>query len=233
MGKIVIIAECGINHFGDMAVAKELIRQAKKCGADYAKFQLYDVDKVFPDKMIMARGKNWYEDVKPTQLTKDQAKMLFDYGREVGIEVFYSVFDLERVEWCENIGVERYKIGSNQYKNIKLLRRINQTHRPVWVSWTSRELKLKSDAYGYADFLYCVPKYPPELEELHLEEVDFIGYFCGFSDHTVGIEASMIAMSRGARIIEKHFCLTRNRDGCDIPSSITSLSASSALPLAP
>lgn len=203
-----IIAECGINHFGNMEIARELIRQAKLSGADYAKFQLYDVDRVFPNKRIMARGINWYESVKPTQLTKEEAKMLFDYGNEMGIEVFFSVFDAERIKWCEEIGVKRYKIAYSQWRNLFLWE-----HLPNLIISAPYKIKNKTT-------LYCIPKYPTQLKDLKFNSISFSD-FDGFSDHTIGIEASMIALSRGARIIEKHFCLTRERDGSDIPLSIT------------
>ena len=206
-----IVAECGVNHFGDMRLALELIWRAKENGADCAKFQLYDVAKLFPEKQIIACGKNWYNSVLPTQLTKEQAKMLFDYGKQVGIEVFFSVFDLERLSWCEEIEVGRYKVASNQKGNSDLINAIKSTGKPFLVS---------SDEPTIYDTLYCIPKYPTRLDDLKFSDISFEVY-SGFSDHTVGTETSMVALARGAKIIEKHFCLTRERDGVDIPLSIT------------
>ena len=97
MSKITIVAEIGINWQGDILLAYEMIYTAKTCGADIAKFQLYDVDKLFPDKKIIAQGKNWYEEVKRTQLTREQAFELAEYCRRLGIEFMCSVFDLERL----------------------------------------------------------------------------------------------------------------------------------------
>lgn len=213
---IQIIAECGINHFGDMELARELIRQAKRCGATYAKFQLYDVGKVFPSKEIIARDRNWYEEVKPTQLTKEQAKMLFNYGEEIGMEVLFSVFDTERVEWCEEIGVKRYKIATRMRAN-DVLRAVFCTTKPIIHSSTNGMPVSHRDCDRK---LYCVPNYPTALIDLKFSEVSF-DLYDGFSDHTVGIEAAMVAISRGAKIIEEHFCLSRERDGVDIPLSIT------------
>lgn len=221
MGKVYIVAECGVNHWGDMEIAKELIRQAKECDSDYVKFQLYDVDKVFPDKKIMARGENWYEMVKPTQLTKEQAKMLFNYGEEIGIEVFFSVFDVERVGWCEEIGVKRYKTGFISRYDQSLIDAINKTNKPLYYSCDCDACFYWDNMTLFWKPLYCIPKYPAILNDCNFESEDFDEMWHGFSDHTVGLEASMIAMSRGARIIEKHFCLTRERDGVDIPLSIT------------
>lgn len=207
-----IIAECGINHGGNMEIAKEMIVMAKVCGADLAKFQLYDVDTLFPDKKIMAQGKDWYEAVKPTQLTKEQAKMLFEFGREAGIEVFFSVFDVERVKWCEEIGVKRYKIPYSQSTNFELLKAILpktkviiSTHTPYY------------NHYHDTSWLYCIPLYPTPLECVNFYRMADCD---GFSDHTVGIDASKIAIARGAKIIEKHFCLKRDDSNCDMICSI-------------
>jgi len=210
-----IICEIGVNWQGNIDLAKKLIVEAKRGGGDLAKFQLYDVDKLFPDKKIIARGKNWYDEVKPTQLTKEQAKMLFNYGESVGIEVFFSVFDTERVKWCEDIGVKRYKIAYNQRDNKKLIKKLLGTGKWLMASVDKADCYVK----GAADILlYCVPCYPAPIEA-----VDFSSLlrFGGFSDHTVGLDASKMALSRGVKIIEKHFCLTRERDGVDIPLSIT------------
>ena len=95
-----IIAEVGSNHCGDMDLAIGMIAIAKEYGADFAKFQLYDTNKLDrpPDILKMCAE---------TELNKEQAKYLFDYGEMMGIEVFFSVFDVERVRWCEEIGVKR------------------------------------------------------------------------------------------------------------------------------
>lgn len=219
---VTIIAEIGINHGGDMRLARELIKQAKESKADLCKFQLYDVDKLFPDKKIMAQGKNWYDSVIKTQLSKEDAKMLFEYGKEVGIEVFFSVFDTERVGWCEEIGVKRYKIAYNQNQNQELIDNVVSTCKPLMVSGNYSSYPWRVTTYlnyGY-DILYCMPIYPTPMSKLEMKFVDHDYGFDGFSDHTEGIDCAKIAMARGASIIEKHFCLSKDSISPDIICSM-------------
>lgn len=219
--KITIIAECGINWI-NLEMAKELILQAKFCGSDIAKFQLYSVDALFPDKQILAQGKNWYDEVKKTELSKEQAFELANYCKEVGIEFFASAFDLERLGWLEEIGVKRHKIGFRANRNKELINGAFHTGKEVLISRypSSNFYHPGFEFLKYTRWLYCVPKYPSSLAELYFEDIDFNSLYSGFSDHSIGIEASMIAMSRGATIIEKHFCLKRDNSNPDMVCSI-------------
>jgi len=213
-----IIAECGVNFQGDISIAKMLIWQAKSCGADLVKFQLYDTP----------HDHEWHDLLKKCQLTKDQAFELFNYGREVGIEVFFSVFDMERLGWCEEMGVNRYKIASGMNRNRELIDAVTSTGKETMLSCL-----IEGTAYipwtKFIKVLYCVPMYPTPLSELRFHRVNFSDKprglfhhkFAGFSDHTIGIEASMVALSRGASIIEKHFTLDKNLEGPDHICSMT------------
>jgi sialic acid synthase SpsE len=207
---MLIIAEIGQNHNGDMNTAKELIRAAKERGADIAKFQLYDVDSIFQPTF------EWYEEAKKSQLSKERVVELADYCRRTGIEFMTSVFDTERVQWCEEIGVRRYKIASRSINNHEVIRAVAATGRPLIVSLGMYQgVGFPSiNTSGTVDFLYCVAKYPTLPEDLDFLGVDFRMY-SGFSDHTVGIEAVLVAMARGARIIEKHFTLDKTMHGPD------------------
>lgn len=190
--KIIIISEIGQNHCGDMNLAKRMVELAKQWGADAAKFQLYDSKFLYGEKQY-------------TELTKDQAFMLFEHGKQVGIPVFFSVFDVERIKWCEEMGVQRYKLAYSQKDNKQLRDAIANTQKPCWISGVN---------------LYCIPKYPALLEDLHFENVDF-NVWLGFSDHTLNLDAAKIAMSRGARIIERHFTCGDPKRGVDAPWSMT------------
>jgi len=216
--KITIIAEIGINWGGDMETARELIRQAKSCGANIAKFQLYSVDALFPDKQIMAQGKNWYEEVKKTELTKEQAFELANYCEKVGIEFMASAFSLEKLEWLREIGVKRHKVASRMNKDWDYIYKVIAAGMPVLVSVNDI-----NDWYPYSARqlipLYCVAEYPTEFSKLDFTHMDF-NHFHGFSDHTCGIEASMVAMARGAVYLEKHFCLRRDDSNPDMICSV-------------
>jgi len=127
-----------------------------------------------------------------------------------------SVFDPERVWWCEEIGVKCYKIASRSIYDKELIDAIARTGKDIIASlgmYQGKEFP-KIDTYGKVDFLYCVSKYPTLPEDLNFLEVDFNRY-SGFSDHTIGIEAALVAMARGAKIIEKHFTLDKKMHGPD------------------
>jgi len=213
--QILIIAEIGQNHNGDMEIAKKLIRVAKEGGADIAKFQLYDVDTIFPPSF------EWYKEGKEAQLTKEQVLELADWCGKVGIEFMASVFDAERVGWCQEIGVKRYKIASRSIYDKQLIDAVARTGKDIIASlgmYQEREFP-QIDTSGKVVFLYCVAKYPTLPEDLKFLEVDFNKY-SGFSDHTMGIQAALVAMARGARIIEKHFTLDKKMHGPDHAGSM-------------
>lgn len=212
-----IIAEIGQNHNGDMKMACELIHAAKEHGADVAKFQLFDAKTLFPKK-----NNAWYAYNCQTELSKDNIFRLFEECQKVGIEFLASVFDCERVLWLEDVGVKRYKIASRSIHDDLLVGKLAQLKKPLIVSlgmWDNKEFP-KIHTQASVDFLFCVNQYPAELKDLHLESVDFHQY-AGLSDHTAGISASLCALSRGARILEKHFTLNKKAYGPDHAGSMT------------
>ena len=215
VNRVEIIAEIGQNHNGDMTLAKELIYAAKENGADVAKFQLYDVDSIFKPDF------EWYAAAKEAELNQEQAGELAETCAKADIEFMSSVFDVERVRWCEEIGMKRYKIASRSVRHESLLHAVGETGKDVIVAlgmW---------DGVGFpvvptearVDYLYCVAKYPTLPEDLDFESIDF-GEYSGFSDHTIGIDASLVAIARGARIIEKHFTLSKRMPGPDHAGSM-------------
>jgi sialic acid synthase SpsE len=206
-----IIAEIGQNHNGDLSTAIEMIYIAKECGADVAKFQLYDAVKLFP-----TMGNPWFEYNCKTEIKKDQLCKLFEECNKANIEFMASVFDNERIKWLEELGVKRYKIASRSIEDSELINALCLTGKPLIVSlgyWFEKEFPV-FPAKAKIDYLYCISKYPTPLEDVLLSKVDFSKY-SGFSDHTLGISASMAALARGARIVEKHFTLNKNSLGPD------------------
>jgi sialic acid synthase SpsE len=206
-----IIAEIGQNHNGDMSLARRLISEAKAAGASVAKFQVYDARALFPKE-----GIEWFDYNCRTELSRGDVEMLAAECRRVGIEFMASVFDVERVGWLKQVGMRRYKIASRSVSDGALIDACAATGRPLIVSlgmWKGADFP-KIAAPGGVDFLYCISKYPTPLCDLHLGKVDFARY-AGFSDHTIGVEAAMAALARGARIIEKHFTLDKAMYGPD------------------
>jgi sialic acid synthase SpsE len=212
---IEIIAEIGQNHNGDMNLAKELIDAAKENGADVAKFQLFDAPTLFPST------KPWFDYNCKTQLSKDNVNELSEYCTKVDIEFMASVFDIERIKWLEDVNVLRYKIASRSIKEDSLIKELIKTKKPLLASlgmWEEENFPLILD--DKANFLFCISKYPTELEDFNFSNIDFNNKYSGFSDHSIGIVASCVAMSRGAQIIEKHFTLDKKMEGPDHAGSM-------------
>lgn len=207
-----IIAECGLNFNGDIELAKRMICEAKEAGADLVKFQLFDSDKI--------PSIDWH---RKCELSFDQASGLFNIGQLEGIEVFFSVFDVERVRWCEEIGVKRYKIA-NTLRSEEVIRAVGATGKPLILSnfvgrgdWPFA--LAKSLCHPHIKVIYCRSSYPTGIEDLSFNLME--RQFNGFSDHTIGLDASKIALARGAEIIEKHLTLDKNMEGPDHQLSMT------------
>lgn len=216
--KTLIIIECGHNWNGDIKLARQMIRVAKKCGGDIAKFQLYDTDKLGIKEMY---GQEVYDDLKLSELTKEQLVELKNECDKVGIEFLASVFDTKRVDWTEELGMNRYKIASRSITDRPLIDKICETGKNIIASlgmWPHAFFP-RIETKANVDFLYCVSNYPTELDDLRLPDF-YRTEFSGFSDHTIGIDAALVAVSRGARIIEKHFTLDRKMPGYDQKGSI-------------
>jgi len=185
----IICAECGQNHFS-IEEARRLLMLAKQNGADMAKFQLFDSTLI-------------YDEHNQSELTKEQARGLYDLGVSMGIEVFFSVFDVEKVEWCEEIGVKRYKIAACDFPNkASVIKAVWETGKPVIFSTRGQSAELMGELS-----LYCIPEYPAYIEDIDWDELK---KHDGFSDHTIGLDAAKKALDIGSSIIEKHFCFSHD-----------------------
>ncbi len=202
-----IIAEIGQNYCGDINLACKLIGFAKANGADLVKFQLYDHNKLYDD-----RDKN-------VELSYENARYLFSWGAVMGIEVFFSVFDTERVRWCEEIGVKRYKIATCFNHNKSLIESVIATGKEFFISGTSSNRGIVPPG-SKATHLYCIANYPAEIKHFRFNQYGFPHEFAGLSDHSIGLDIAKIALSRGAQVIEKHFAID-HRTGVDAEWSMT------------
>ena len=210
-----IIAEIGQNHNGDLELACELIKKAKVCGADVAKFQLYDAKNLFPKE-----GNEWYEYNCKTELSFEDVEMLDRVCKEEGIEFMASVFDVKRIRWLEDLNVKRYKIASRSIHEEHLINAVIETGKPVLISLGMWKQETFPSYSGNISYLYCISKYPTPLKELDFSKIDFSSYG-GFSDHTEGVVAPITALARGAKIIEKHFTIDKTMHGPDHSGSMT------------
>ena len=198
-----IISEIGINHNGDIRKIEELIRQSAIGGADYAKFQLYDSIRVFGDE---SRKKN--------EFTFDQVKMIKSICKAHGIEFFASVFDEEKIDWCEELGVKLYKVASRTViKEPGLCERIIETGKPVYISlgmWKNKWMPFKNQNVKYFN---CISKYPTSF--LDFKKFSYNDKIVGFSDHSYGPAYALYNIAHGAQVIEKHFTLNKGMEGND------------------
>jgi len=212
-----IIAECGINACGNIELAKQQIDLACACGCDSVKFQIYDTDRLYNGDTTVKS----YKDSARGWFSHKNFRILADYSP---IEWFAAPFDEEAVDLLENIGVSKYKVASRSVIDHELLRCIAKTHKPVILSTGSHDTNTVRSALdilsgNLVTLLYCVTDYPTSVRDLcfgrmtKMAELFKLPY--GFSDHTTGIWASIEAVRLGAQVIEKHFTLSRNMDGCD------------------
>ncbi len=217
---MIIIAEIGINHNGNIHLAHELIRQAKALGADIAKFQFYDPDKIFGPNGSYPDKAN-YEFALTVQFGRSEAARLKQWCDEEGVEFMASVFDTERLAWVEELGVARHKIASRAVEDRELCEKILATGKEVFISlgfWAGADLPYDAPQ---ARYVYCVPQYPTDHGDLRLPVSFTDSVYDGFSDHTIGNEAALTAAARGACILEKHFTLNKGLEGPDHICSAT------------
>jgi N,N'-diacetyllegionaminate synthase len=198
-----IISEIGINHNGDFRKIEELIRQSAVGGADYAKFQLYDSVRVFGD-----------ESRKHNEFTFCQVKQIRDMCEVHGIEFFASVFDEEKIDWCETLGVNLYKIASRTIvKEPALCEKVISTNKLTYISlgmWRNEWLPFEYDNVKYFN---CISKYPTSF--LDLQKFYYSDNIVGFSDHSYGPAYALYNVAHGAQVIEKHFTLNKGMEGND------------------
>jgi len=208
--KIEIISECGINHNGNMRIAEQMIIESKRFGADVAKFQLFNAERLIDTNPTLPDyNKDW---VRRTELSKDDLVFLSKLCKVYNIEFMSSVFSPELVEWLEDVGVERYKIPKWLSTDWQLNKKVMSTGKEIIVSGDAR---ISNWSIPKSKWLYCVPNYPTVLGDIEFSHNMFRYVFDGFSDHTTGVSAAIHAMAIGARIIEKHFTLDFSMEGPD------------------
>lgn len=202
-----LIAEIGHNGNGNMKLNKLMIEEAKACGADIAKFQLYDTDKI--KKPWQSR----YLELKMAELTKEEAFELKQHADKVGIEFMASAFDVDRVNWLEEMGVKRHKLASRSIRDKELIAIMEATGKPIIASlgaWGEEELPNIANA----EFLFCVSEYPTYITEKQFPHLfGEMEKHQGFSDHSIGTYWAREAFKRGATVVEKHFTLSTQLPG--------------------
>jgi N,N'-diacetyllegionaminate synthase len=246
MGKVIIIGEAGVNHNGDINIAKKLIDVAVSAGVDYVKFQTFKADKLVTKTAKKADYQNvnfndgdeyQYEMLKNLELSNDDHLELMTYCKIRNIKFFSTAFDVEGIIYLEKLGLDYTKIPSGEITNFPYLKAVALCGKPVIMSTgmsTQKEINgalevllrfglIKKDI----TILHCNTEYPTPMKDVNLKAMlairDHFGVNIGYSDHTLGIEVPVAAVALGASIIEKHFTLDRELKGPDHAASLEPL----------
>jgi sialic acid synthase SpsE len=232
-----LVAELSANHNGDYHRACAIVEAAAEAGADAIKIQVYD-----PIRLATARGgcnqvlqtgpwkgRSLLDLYKEGHTPIHWVPSLFAWARKLGITMFASVFDEEAVDFLEECECPAYKIASFELTNTPLIRKAAATGKPLILSTgmgNSIEISdaLKSAAATQVALLHCVSDYPCKIEHANLGRIETMrrmyGLPIGWSDHTMGSEAAIVATALGACIIEKHLTLLRRDGGLDAAFSM-------------
>jgi len=238
--KVTIIAEAGVNHNGSLQLAKKLVEEAAKAGADYVKFQTFRSEKLVTDSAAKADYQKQTTGLQESQLAmlkKLELKgsdfiELKEYCKAAGIGFLSTPFDLDSILFLDGLNMDFWKIPSGEVTDLPYLEEIAHTGKPIVMSTGMCEEREISDAIsilrngnsGEITLLHCNTEYPTPYKDVNLKAMLTLGeHFkvkVGYSDHTKGIEVPIAAAALGAKVIEKHFTLSREMEGPDHRASL-------------
>ncbi len=242
MTRVTVIAEAGVNHNGNLALALELVERASDAGADIVKFQTFSADRLATGTVAKAEYQidsarpleSQREMLKRLELNREAHEVLLARCLELGIRFLSTGFDIESINLLQSLGVDLVKIPSGELTNLPMLRHVAGLKRPVILSTGMAELTevdaavraLESGGLPRSELtvLQCTSAYPAKMSEVNLRAMcamrDEFGVQVGLSDHTLGVEVAIAAVALGAVIIEKHFTLDRQMSGPDHGASL-------------
>lgn len=240
--KTIIIAEAGVNHNGSLVIAKKLIEEAAKAGADFIKFQTFVTENLVSKNTILAeyQKKNFKKDSSQFEMLKDLELSLNDHYELIDhcyqhkIAFFSTAFDLDSIDLLAKLDFKFWKIPSGEITNLPYLQKIGSFNLPIILSTGMATLGEIEDAIEVLEesgtsreiitVLHCTTEYPAPINEVNLNAMTTIAEAfkvkVGYSDHTEGIEIPLAAVALGASVIEKHFTLDRNMKGPDHKASL-------------
>lgn len=245
--RVLVIAEAGVNHNGDLDMAKRLVDVAAEAGADLVKFQTFKAEKIasgaarkasYQARNTATSGQtdegSQLEMLRRLELTEADHAALIAHCAERGIGFFSTGFDLESLDYLNGLGFAQFKIPSGEITNLPYLRRVASFGKDLILSTGMAnlgEIEAAIDAIEAAGLprhritvLHCTTEYPAPLDEVNLRAMQTIGQAfgvcAGYSDHTEGTEVAIAAVALGARVIEKHFTLDRKLPGPDHKASL-------------
>jgi len=226
-----IIAEIGINHSGDISLAKKLIDAAKNCGADAVKFQTFKTGNFLSKNIILPKHVkskiSFFQQLEEWELSREDHHVLSEYCKHKNIVFISTPLDEESVKILNEVRVPAFKIASGDLDNLPFLRFIARYNKPVILSTGMGTISEVGEAIetihseGNTDIilLHCVSIYPPQTEVVNLRAMEALKCAfqlpVGFSDHTIGIHIPLAAVAKGACVLEKHFTLDKTMEGPD------------------
>ena len=240
MFRVKIIAEAGVNHNGNIIIAKKMIDFAKEAGVDYIKFQTFIPENLVSkyakkaeyQKITTASDESQLQMLRKLMLSKNDFIELSDYCKATSIGFISTPFDLESVDFLNSFNMDFWKVPSGEITNLPYLVEIAKTGKPIILSTGMSDLDeidaalnvLHSNGAEKITLLHCNTQYPTPMEDVNLNAMLTLKdrYNCdvGYSDHTLGIEVPIAAVGLGATVIEKHFTLSSDMEGPDHKASL-------------
>lgn len=238
---VFIIAEAGDNHNGKLELALQLVDKAVEAGADCVKFQTFVTENVvskyaqkadYQKENTGKEDESQYEMIKQLELSFDQFRTIKKYCDDKGILFLSTPFDLDSIDFLEEIEIPFWKIPSGEITNLPYLVKIAKTHKDIILSTGMSTLEevgqaitiLRENGAGEITLLHCNTEYPTPFCDVNLRAMntlkEMFGVEVGYSDHTLGVEVPVAAVAMGASVVEKHFTLDKNMDGPDHKASL-------------
>lgn len=240
MNNVFIIAEAGVNHNGDIHIAKKLVDIAVEAKVDAIKFQTFKAEELVCKNARKAeyqesnteKNESQLEMLKKLELNFDMHKELINYCNDKGIMFLSTPFDIKSIDLLEDLDISIFKIPSGEITNYPYLKKIAGLGKKIIMSTGMSYLSEVSDAVevlkenGAEDItvLHCNTEYPTPIDDVNLNAMitmkNELNINVGYSDHTVGIDVPIAAVAMGATVIEKHFTLDKDMDGPDHKASL-------------
>ncbi len=239
--KVIVIAEAGVNHNGDLEIARKLIDAAADAGSDFVKFQTFKTENLVSAHAEKAAyqkensgGGSQFEMLKKLELSEENHRELIAHCKLREIKFLSTAFDLDSISLLKKLGIKIFKIPSGEITNLPYLEKIGKQKSKVILSTgmsTEKEIEKAMKALVKSGtkksditILHCTTEYPAPLNEVNLLAMKSLHKKfktdVGYSDHTQGIEVAIAAAALGASVIEKHFTLDRNMEGPDHKASL-------------
>ena len=237
--KTILIAEIGVNHNGNIKILNNLIKKISEARVDFVKFQAFKAENIVTNNAPKANYQkkiklSQFEMLKKYELNSQLLERIHKTCKHNKIKPLFSIFDLESLANLKKYGHDYYKIPSGEITNLPLLKEVGKLNKKIFLSTGMSSLKeiknavkilIKSGTKNKNLFiLHCHSDYPSRFEDLNLKRIkklkSIFNNSIGYSDHSIGSEASIAAVALGAKVIEKHVTLKTNMKGPDHSSSL-------------